>query len=434
MAKLIIQGGKPLSGTVKVYGAKNAVLPIIAATILANKGKSLIYEAPELDDVRTMSNVLVGLGISVCRQGEVLSVDAEHVSSLETPLEHVQKMRASILVMGPLLARFGRARVALPGGCAIGARPIDQHIKGFEAMGAKITVTNDYVDAEILRPSTRLKGAKIYLDVASVGATENIMMAACLADGTTYIDNAAREPEIVDLSNMLNAMGANVRGAGTATIRIEGVNELHAVSHTVIPDRIEAGTFLIAGAMTGGPVYVEGAISDHLMPLLAKLREMGVEVTELENGIEVKAHHPLQASELKTMPYPGFPTDLQAQMMALLMKANGTSVITETIFENRFMHVEQLCKFDAEIVVEGRQAFIRGGRPLRGADVSATDLRAGAALVLAALVADGETRIDGLHHIDRGYVDLESKLKKLGAVIERIDQSEVLIHPAQSIQ
>jgi UDP-N-acetylglucosamine 1-carboxyvinyltransferase len=425
-----------LKGTIKVHGAKNAVLPIITATILGQQGVSIIHEVPALDDVETIANVLADMGVQIDRNGESLLINAEHLHKQEAPLEWVKKMRASILVMGPLLARFGSARVAIPGGCAIGARPIDQHIKGFEAMGATFSYTEDFVEARLPVHLDRLQGAKIYLDFPSVGATENIMMAATLAQGTTIIDNAAREPEIVDLSNMLNAMGANVRGAGTPTIRIEGVKHLHAVEHSVIPDRIEAGTYLIAGAITGGHLQVEGAISDHLNPLIAKLREVGVEVTEHENSIEVKATQPLRASDLKTLPYPGFPTDLQAQMMALLMTAEGTSVITETIFENRFMHVNELKQFQADISIDGRQAVIRGGRALKAAKVCATDLRAGAALVLAALVAEGESEITGLHHIDRGYVHLTEKLRGIGAKIDRIESEQslqVLIHQNEII-
>ena len=436
MSRLIVHGGTPLKGTIKVHGAKNAVLPIITATILGQQGVSIIHEVPALDDVETIANVLADMGVQIDRNGESLLINAEHLHKQEAPLEWVKKMRASILVMGPLLARFGSARVAIPGGCAIGARPIDQHIKGFEAMGATFSYTEDFVEARLPVHLDRLQGAKIYLDFPSVGATENIMMAATLAQGTTIIDNAAREPEIVDLSNMLNAMGANVRGAGTPTIRIEGVKHLHAVEHSVIPDRIEAGTYLIAGAITGGHLQVEGAISDHLNPLIAKLREVGVEVTEHENSIEVKATQPLRASDLKTLPYPGFPTDLQAQMMALLMTAEGTSVITETIFENRFMHVNELKQFQADISIDGRQAVIRGGRALKAAKVCATDLRAGAALVLAALVAEGESEITGLHHIDRGYVHLTEKLRGIGAKIDRIESEQslqVLIHQNEII-
>ncbi len=436
MAKLIIKGGTPLTGTVKVHGAKNAVLPIIAATILGQHGISVIHETPALDDVATIAAVLQSMGIRVNHQDERLTINATAVTSFEAPLELVNKMRASILVMGPLLARFGRARVGLPGGCAIGSRPIDQHLKGFEAMGAIIHFGEQYVEAVLPENQTRLRGTRLYLDVPSVGATENIMMAATLAEGTTVIENAAREPEIVDLSNLLNAMGAHVRGAGTDTIRIEGVRELQAVHHHVIPDRIEAGTFLIAAAITGGHIMVDGAISHHLTSLLAKLRETGVEITEHENAIEAKVVRPLRSVDIKTLPYPGFPTDLQAQMMALLTTVPGDSIITETIFENRFMHVAELQKFNGKMMVEGRQAIITGGQNLRPAQACATDLRAGAAVVLAALAANGESEISGLHHIDRGYVDLVGKLTRLGANIERdemVKAVNVLSQSSESI-
>jgi UDP-N-acetylglucosamine 1-carboxyvinyltransferase len=331
-------------------------------------------------------------------------------------------MRASFLVMGPLLARKGYARISLPGGCAIGTRPIDQHLKGFEALGAEINLGQGYIEARV---KGRLKGAKIYLDVASVGATENIMMAATLAEGTTTIENAAREPEIVDLANYLNAMGARVRGAGTGLIRIEGVENLRGVVHTVIPDRIEAGTYMIAAAISGSQVYIEGAIGDHLRPVISKLQEMGVSVVEDENGITVRADKTLRAVDVKTLPYPGFPTDMQSQMMALLMVSDGTGLVTETVFENRFMHVEQFKNMQAKIKVDGRTAVVSGNVKLKGAKVCATDLRAGAALILAALVADGETEISGVHHIDRGYVNITDKLRLLGADIKRYEEAVV---------
>lgn len=323
--------------------------------------------------------MLESLGAKVTYdQEEVITVDASQLVSCEAPYEWVRKMRASFLVMGPLLTRMGHTRISLPGGCAIGTRPIDQHLKGFEAMGAEINLGQGYIEA---KSEGRLRGAKIYLDVASVGATENIMMAATLASGTTIIENAAKEPEIVDLANYLNSMGAIVRGAGTGVIRIEGVEKLHGVEHTVIPDRVEAGTYMIAAAITGGDVFVEGAIADHLGPVIAKLEEMGVTIDVQENGVRVKADHPLKSVDVKTLPYPGFPTDMQSQMMALLLKAEGTSVVTETVFENRFMHVEQFGLMNAEIKVEGRTAIVTGGSKLTGAKVCATDLRAGAALI-----------------------------------------------------
>jgi len=330
-----------------------------------------------------------------------------------------------------LLTRTGYARISLPGGCAIGTRPIDQHLKGFEAMGAEINLGQGFIEA---RSTGRLHGAKVYLDVASVGATENIMMAATLAEGTTVIENAAKEPEIVDLANYLNSMGAVVRGAGTGVIRIEGVEKLHGVEHTVIPDRVEAGTFMVAAAITGGNVFVEGAIADHLGPIISKLEEMGVTIEAEENGVRVIADKPLKAVDMKTLPYPGFPTDMQSQMMALLLVSEGTSVVTETVFENRFMHVDQFRLMNAEIKVEGRSAIVSGGSKLSGAKVCATDLRAGAALIIAGLVAEGTTEVSGTHHIDRGYVNLTEKLAGLGADIWRISQEETAVEPEKSAQ
>ncbi len=417
MNKIIVRGGKPLTGRVKIHGAKNAVLPIIAASILGTEGESIIHDAPPLDDVLVINQVLGSLGIKVEYYNETIRVNAERINTCEASYELVRKMRASFLVMGPLLARMGQARISLPGGCAIGTRPIDQHLKGFEAMGAEIELGQGYIEARV---KGRLQGAKIYLDVASVGATENIMMAAALAEGTTLIENAAKEPEIVDLANYLNAMGAKIRGAGTGLIRIDGVEQLRGAVHTVIPDRIEAGTYMIAAAITGSNLYIENAIADHLRPVISKMQEMGVKIAEDENGIRVYREGPLRAVDVKTLPYPGFPTDMQAQMMALLLQAEGTSLVTETVFENRFMHVEQLLNMDAQIKVEGRTAIVTGGNRLQGGKVCATDLRAGAALILAALAAEGETEITGLHHIDRGYVGIEEKLRLLGADIERI--------------
>lgn len=421
MSKFIVRGGNRLTGTVRVSGAKNSVLPIIAASLLGEKGVSVICDAPPLDDVKTIHNVLEKLGASLTYADETIRVNAENLHSFEAPYELVRKMRASFLVMGPLLARAGQARISLPGGCAIGTRPIDQHLKGFEAMGAVIGLGQGYIEAKV---DGRLKGAKIYLDVASVGATENIMMAATLAEGTTMIENAAREPEIVDLANYLNKMGAVVRGAGTGVIRIEGVDHLHGAEHTVIPDRVEAGTYMVAAAMTGGDVYVEGAIADHLGPVIAKMEEMGITINPDENGIRVRAEQPLKAVDVKTLPYPGFPTDMQSQMMALLLAAEGTSVVTETVFENRFMHVDEFNLMNANIKVEGRTSVVTGPAKLRGAKVTATDLRAGAALICAGLIAEGTTEVGGVHHIDRGYVHLAEKLSSLGADIYRVKMNE----------
>lgn len=421
MSKFIVRGGKRLTGSVKVSGAKNSVLPIIAASLLAEEGASVILDAPPLDDVMTISKVLESLGAVVTYDNEVIRIDAGTITSCEAPYEWVSKMRASFLVMGPLLSRMGKTRISLPGGCAIGTRPIDQHLKGFEALGAEISLGQGYVEAT---SNGRLRGAKIYLDVASVGATENIMMAAALAEGVTVIENAAKEPEIVDLANYLNGMGAQVRGAGTGVIRIEGVEKLHGVNHHVIPDRIEAGTYMAAAAITGGDVYVEGAIADHLGPVIAKMEEMGVTILPDENGIRVIADKPLKAVDVKTLPYPGFPTDMQSQMMALLLRSEGTSVMTETVFENRFMHVDEFQLMNAKIKVEGRTAIVTGDARLVGAKVTATDLRAGAALILAGLVAEGTTEVGGTHHIDRGYVHLAEKLSALGADIWRIAKEE----------
>lgn len=417
MDKIIVRGGKALAGNVKVSGAKNAVLPIIAASILAEEGTNVIHDVPALEDVRIICDLLKSLGITLTYDNEVLTIQAASLTSVEASYELVRKMRASFLVMGPLLAREGRARVALPGGCAIGTRPIDQHLKGFEAMGAEIKIGQGFIEASV---EGRLQGAKIYLDIASVGATENIMMAAALAEGTTVIENAAEEPEIVDLANFLNGMGAKIRGAGTGSIRIEGVEKLRGCTHCVIPDRIEAGTFMVAAAITGGDVFIENAICDHLKSVTAKLREMGVEVDEQENGIRVRRKGPLRAVDVKTLPYPGFPTDMQSQMMALLLASEGTSIVTETVFENRFMHVEEFCRMNANIKIEGRSAIVEGGAKLTGCKVAATDLRAGAALVLAGLVAEGVTEVGSLHHIDRGYVRFTEKLRGLGAQIERV--------------
>jgi UDP-N-acetylglucosamine 1-carboxyvinyltransferase len=420
--RIFVRGGQRLSGKVKINGAKNAVLPIIAASILASEGVSTIHEASNLDDVRTMHQVLEGLGITITYDRSTIRVDASHIQCSEASYDLVRRMRASFLIMGPLLARCGEVRIALPGGCAIGTRPIDQHLKGFEAMGVEIELGLGFIEAKV---NGRLQGAKIYLDVASVGATENIMMAATLAEGTTIIENAAKEPEIVDLANFLNAMGARIRGAGTGIIRIDGVTELRGAEHTVIPDRIEAGTYMIAAAITGSTIYIEGIIADHLTPIISKLQEMGVIIDIDENGMRVSAEHPLRSVDVKTLPYPGFPTDMQSQMMALLLTTDGTSIVTETVFENRFMHVEAFNRMNGQIKVDGRTAIVSGNCRLTGSKVMATDLRAGAALVLAALAAEGDTEISGIHHIERGYVNIVSKLHELGADIRRGEDAEV---------
>lgn len=419
MEKLIVKGGNRLVGAVKTSGAKNAVLPIIAASILGTT-PSHLDEVPMLEDVHTISEVLkcLGLAVKCSPEKNVLDIDSTEITSYEAPYELVRTMRASFLVMGPLLARIGKARISMPGGCAIGARPIDIHLKGFEALGVKIEQGHGYIEASA---PEGLKGTSIYFDFPSVGATENIMMAASLAEGTTILENAAEEPEIVDLANYLNKMGAKIRGAGTDTIRIEGVDKLHGADYTIIPDRIEAGTYMIAAAMTGGDIVVENVLPEHQKPLIAKLREAGAVVEEDIDKVRVIGKNPLKAVSIKTLPYPGFPTDMQAQMMAMMVIAEGRSKVTETVFENRFMHVVELNRMGAQISTEGRSAVIDGPCKLTGCDVRATDLRAGAAMILAGLVAEGTTRIGDLHHIDRGYENIVAKLKKLGADIERVD-------------
>lgn len=418
MEKLVIHGGRPLQGTVRVSSAKNAVLPIITATMLSAKGTSELLDIPNLEDVHTISEVIEQLGVKVEFTNGNLKVDAANITAWEAPYDLVRRMRASFLVMGPLLARKGRAKISLPGGCAIGTRPIDLHLKAFEAMGATIELGHGYVEAYA---PNGLKGTQIYLDFPSVGATENVLMAASLAQGKTIIENAAEEPEIVDLVTYLNSMGANIRGAGTNVIRVEGVPVLTGATHTVIPDRIEAGTFMIAAAMTGGNVYVENALSEHLKPVVAKLKEAGATVLEDVDGIRVIGGAPLKAADIKTLPYPGFPTDMQAQFMALTTICSGTSVVTETVFENRFMHVDELKRMGASIKIEGRSAIVAGVKTLEGCSVKATDLRAGAAMVLAGLVAKGTTEVGYLYHIDRGYDNLVLKLQRLGADIVRVN-------------
>ena len=420
MEQLVIHGGNPLRGRVKIGGAKNAVLPIIAAALLGSRGVSVLDDVPALEDVYTISSVLRSLGVKADYSAAEhrLRIDASEIKTVSAPYELVRKMRASFLIMGPLLAREGRAEISLPGGCAIGTRPIDLHLKGFEALGAKIDITQGAIHASAPKG---LRGARIYFDFPSVGATENVMMAASCAEGQTILENPALEPEIVDLANYLNVMGAHIRGAGTNRIKIDGVPRLMAADYTIIPDRIEAGTYMVAAAMTRGDVFIENAICEHLKPVVAKLKEAGAQIEEDIAGIRVRADEPMRAIDLKTLPYPGFPTDMQAQFMAMLAVAEGTSVVTETVFENRFMHVEELVRMGAQIRVDGRMATVEGGRSLKGAAVRATDLRAGAAMVLAGLVADGETRVGYIHHIDRGYDDLVAKLVALGADIRRVD-------------
>ena len=417
MEKLFIQGGRRLSGTVKISGAKNAVLPVIAASLLAST-PSVIEEIPDLDDVTTITEVLQYLGLNTRREPGRLFIDSTGIKSCEASYELVRKMRASFLVMGPLLSRFQEARISQPGGCAIGTRPIDLHLKGFEALGAEIIQGHGFIEA---RAPKGLQGAKVYLDFPSVGATENIMMAASLANGRTIIENAAQEPEIVDLANYLNAMGANVRGAGTNAIRIEGVKNLTGTTYAVIPDRIEAGTYMVAAAITGGDVLLKNVLYEHLKPLVAKLKEAGVAIEQDVDQMRVTASGGLRAVDIKTLPYPGFPTDMQAQFMALMSVADGSSIVSETVFENRFMHVDELKRMGANIRVDGRIAMLDGVKKLTGCPVTATDLRAGAALVLAGLAAEGQTEIGSVYHIDRGYDRIVDKLQGLGADISRRD-------------
>ena len=416
MAKIIVRKSNPLNGSVRIDGAKNAVLPIIAATLLA-KGKSVLREVPNLKDVHVISDLLRHLGAEVEYEGTTLTVDATNLTTYDAPYELVRKMRASFLVMGPLLARFNQTKISMPGGCAIGTRPIDLHLKGFKALGADVVMDHGFVEAK----TDKLVGSKLYLDFPSVGATENIMMAAVLAEGTTIIENAAEEPEIVDLANFLNEMGADVKGAGTNTIRIKGVKELTATEHDVIPDRIEAATFMVAAAMTKGDITVENVILEHLKPVTAKLREAGCEIIEMDNAIRVIGPEKLKAIDIKTLPHPGFPTDVQAQFMAMLTVSKGTGVVIETVFENRFMHVAEFNRMGANIKIEGRSAIVEGVEKLYGAKVNATDLRAGAALILCGLIAEGETEIGEIYHIQRGYVDIDKKITALGGNIEIIE-------------
>lgn len=416
MERIVIAGGRPLTGKVRIEGAKNAALPILGATLLT-ESPCVIREVPNLTDVGVMRSILQHLGARVEVTGDTTTVEAATLASLTVPEQLMREMRSSIIVMGALLTRFGTVKVSQPGGCDIGSRPIDLHLKGLKELGAQITEKHGYITATC----DRLRGASIHLDFPSVGATQNLMMAATLAEGLTVITNAAKEPEIVDLQNFINSLGANIKGAGTDTIRIEGVEKLHGTDYTVIPDRIVAGTYLLAGVITGGDVTVENVIPEHLESLLAKLREMGVQVDTTGDSVTARAGQPLRAIDsLRTLPYPGFPTDLQAPMMALLCLASGTSIVTETVFESRFKHVNELRRMGADIKVNERTAIIKGVAALSSANVAATDLRAGAALVLAGLAADGITIISDVHHIFRGYINLDENLRALNARIERI--------------
>ncbi|HKY08934.1 MAG TPA: UDP-N-acetylglucosamine 1-carboxyvinyltransferase [Candidatus Binatia bacterium] len=420
MDKIIIQGGKSLSGEVAVSGAKNAALPVLMSALLT--ADACTYKGiPHLADIRTTLKLLSGLGVEVDHRGwsggsDELSVRADRVDKFEASYDLVKTMRASFLVLGPLLARFGRARVSTPGGCAIGARPINLHLKGLEALGATIEQTHGYIEAK----AAKLRGAKIYLDLPSVGATENLLMAATLAEGKTIIENAAKEPEINDLADVLKKMGAKIAGAGSDLIQIDGVPRLQGAVHHVIPDRIEAGSFVIAAALSGGNVLVRGARADHLDAFLIKLKEAGIALTADDEGIRVQGNGKLRSVDITTLPYPGFPTDLQAQMMVLMAIADGVSVITETIFENRFMHAQELDRMGAQVKLEGNRAVVRGVRELSGAQVMASDLRASVALVLAGLVANGTTEVSRVYHLDRGYEQIERKLSLLGGQIVRV--------------
>lgn len=424
MEKIIVQGGdNRLVGNVKIEGAKNAVLPLLAATILASEGQTVLENVPILSDVFTMNQVVRGLQVDVDfdEEAHTVVVDATKPIAEEAPYKYVSKMRASIVVLGPILARNGHAKVSMPGGCTIGSRPIDLHLKGLVAMGAEISQQAGYIEAR----ADHLRGAHIYMDFPSVGATQNLMMAATLATGVTVIENAAREPEIVDLAILLNKMGAKVKGAGTETITITGVESLHGARHSVVQDRIEAGTFMVAAAMTGGDVLVQDAVWEHNRPLIAKLLEMGVEVVEESEGIRVRSQREnLRAVHVKTQPHPGFPTDMQAQFTALMTLAKGESIMVETVFENRFQHLEEMRRMGLQSEILRDTARIQGGQELQGAEVRSTDLRASAALILTGLVAKGETVVGQLTHLDRGYYRFHEKLAQLGAQIQRIEADE----------
>lgn len=420
MTKLIVKQSHGLKGRIRISGSKNSVLPIIAATLLTDQ-VNIIEDVPFLNDVEVMCELVHHIGAEIERShdGE-LRVKTACIKDVVAPYELVSKMRASFLVMGPLLARMGHARISLPGGCAIGARPVDLHLKGFAALGAEISQHGGFVEAS----AKKLKGAQIYLDFPSVGATENIIMAACFAEGHTVIENASVEPEVVDLANFLISMGADIKGAGTDTIRVTGINELKGANHSIIPDRIEAGTFMIAAALTKGDVIIDNVIPDHLKPVTAKLKECGVEVSEELSSVRVNAKDRIRAVDIKTMPYPGFPTDMQAQATSLMSISDGTSIVIETVFENRFMHVCELNRMGASIKIDGRTAVIEGRNTLNGARVKATDLRAGAALVLAGLTAEGITEVTNAEHIFRGYDNFDGKLKALGAEVYREEEEK----------
>lgn len=414
MDKIVIWGGEKLRGDVYVSGAKNAALPILVSSLLA-PGWHTYHNVPNLVDIKTIKKLLTSFGVK-CEGNSTLRINSETIESCEASYDLVKTMRASILVLGPLVARMGMARVSLPGGCAIGARPVNLHIRALKEMGAEVELRDGYVEAK----ATKLKGTTIYFDISTVTGTENIMMAACLAEGTTILKNAAKEPEIVNLAETLNKMGARIQGAGTDVIRIDGVKSLHPAEASIIPDRIEAGTYMIASGMTGGDINVIGCIPSHLDALILKLRESGMDITPIDNGLRVKAGKSIRSVNIETLPYPGFPTDLQAQMMAMMTLGDGTSVITETVFENRFMHANELMRMGADIVIKGNTAVVKGVPRLLGAQVMATDLRASASLILAGLAAQGKTEVSRVYHIDRGYQEIEKKFSALGAKIERV--------------
>ncbi|MEG0295044.1 UDP-N-acetylglucosamine 1-carboxyvinyltransferase [Enterococcus sp.] len=422
MEEIIVQSGNQLQGSVKIEGAKNAVLPILAATLLAEEGTTVLTNVPILSDVITMNQVIHYLNADVQfeQATNTVTINAEKQLEIEAPYEYVSEMRASIVVMGPLLARNGHAKVAMPGGCAIGKRPIDLHLKGFQALGAKIIQKDGYIEAI----ADELIGSNIYLDFPSVGATQNIMMAAVKAKGITIIDNVAREPEIVDLANVLNKMGAKIHGAGTETMRIEGVSHLKGVEHSIVQDRIEAGTFMVAAAMTEGNVLIEEGIIEHNRPLISKLMEMGAQITEEAAGVRVIGPKVLKPTDIKTLPHPGFPTDMQAQVTAIQALASGINMVHETVFENRFQHLEEMRRMNVNVKIEGNIAIIEGADNIQGAIVNATDLRAAAALILVGLRATGITRVRNLHYLDRGYYQFHKKLQKLGANVERVSIGE----------
>ena len=423
MAKILVEKSGPLKGEVTVSGSKNAVLPVMAATMLTDE-RCVIADTPALRDVEIMSEIIRSMGAQVTEKLEenIVEIETREITTSEAPADLVRKMRASILILAPVLARTGRAVIPLPGGCAIGKRPIELHLKGLKALGADIISGEDERDTKVEAKAEKLKGANIYLDYPSVGATEVIITAAALAEGTTVIENAAQEPEIVDLSNYLNKMGARIRGAGTDTVKIDGVEKLKGASHRVIPDRIEAGTYMVAAAITEGDVLLRNIVVDHIKPVIAKLRECGVVVEQTDEGLRVRGDvNPIISTDIKTLPYPGFPTDMQSPFMALLTVARGPSTVQETVFENRYMHVKEFNRMGAGIRVEGHRAYIPGGKKLRGAKVIATDLRAGAAVILAGLVASGKTEIAEIFHIDRGYEKLIDKFVGIGARITRVE-------------